>query len=269
EILEVAKLFARQHKKPYSETDMNRDFCYESWPWNTRAFGDHLNDPFFTNGRKFVQQHITDHGIGDFKTLQEFYEYTVEQAEMAPSPAMFTHADPHKGNIFKLNDGTYRLLDFDNANIGPRIWDLIYFWNKLDNEQEDKDNWMGDYIIAYVDEFNAGNTVAITFDEIFNEFICHWPWHILQTAVFYNALSEFEPSISGVDALFLFGMDAVLKDPNFPQCRRATEPTGPLYAECDGKARSNDIEIMNSSADSSAQNFGLSLAAVFLTFFNL
>ena len=62
-------------------------------------------------------------------TLQEFYDYTVMQAEMAPSPAVFTHADPHKGNIFKLDDGTYRLLDFDNANIGPRIWDLIYFWN--------------------------------------------------------------------------------------------------------------------------------------------
>ena len=108
---------------------MHRDFCYESWPWNTRAFGDHLNDEFFTGGRKFVQEHMNEHGIGEMKTLQEFYDYTINQAEMAPSPAVFTHADPHKGNIFKLDDGTYRLLDFDNANIGPRIWDLIYFWN--------------------------------------------------------------------------------------------------------------------------------------------
>ena len=63
------------------------------------------------------------------ETLQEFYEYARDQAEMAPSPAVFTHGDPHLGNIFKLNDGTYRLLDYDNSNIGPRIWDLLYFWN--------------------------------------------------------------------------------------------------------------------------------------------
>ena len=106
-------------------------------------------------------------------TLQEFYDYTVMQAEMAPSPAVFTHADPHKGNIFKLDDGTYRLLDFDNANIGPRIWDLIYFWNSygafedpfllfLEFDNEDKDAWLEDYIRDYVDEFNARSSVTIT-----------------------------------------------------------------------------------------------------------
>ena len=63
------------------------------------------------------------------ETLQEFYDYAVDQAEMAPSPVVFTHSDPHKGNIFKLDNGEYRLLDYDNSNIGPRIWDLIYFWN--------------------------------------------------------------------------------------------------------------------------------------------
>jgi len=61
-------------------------------------------------------------------TLQEFYEYTVSQAEMAPSPAVFSHGDAWQANIYKLNDGSFRLNDYDNANIGPRIWDLQYFW---------------------------------------------------------------------------------------------------------------------------------------------
>ena len=61
-------------------------------------------------------------------SLQEFYEYTVSQAEMAPSPAVFSHGDAWQANIFKLDDGSYRLNDYDNANIGPRIWDLQYFF---------------------------------------------------------------------------------------------------------------------------------------------
>ena len=61
-------------------------------------------------------------------TLQEFYEYTVSQAEMAPSPAVFSHGDAWQANIYKLNDCSFRLNDYDNANIGPRIWDLQYFW---------------------------------------------------------------------------------------------------------------------------------------------
>ena len=75
-------------------------------------------------------------GIGEMRTLQEFYEYTVEQAEMAPSPAVFSHNDPHMGNVYKLEDGGYLLADFDNSNIGPRIWDLIYFWLSEHFEQK-------------------------------------------------------------------------------------------------------------------------------------
>lgn len=268
DILEVAKLFAKNHRKSYDETNMNRDFCYAHWPWNTRAFGDHINDQYFENGREFIQQHMTEHGIGDMTTLQEFYDYAVDQAEMAPSPAVFTHSDPHKGNIFKLDNGQYRLLDYDNSNIGPRIWDLIYFWNKLENDQADKDAWFYDYINAYVTEFNAnGSPVTITYDQIANEFFCHLPWHLLQTAAFYNVLSEAEPSIKGVDALFLYAMDAILKDPFFPKCASVAEPTGSLYADCEGTQRSNDVTILNSSA--SSQNFGIALAFILLTIFNL
>jgi len=268
DILEVAKLFAKNHRKSYTETNMNRDFCYAHWPWNTRAFGDHINDDFYTGGRKFIQQHMSEHGIGDMETLQEFYDYAVDQAEMAPSPVVFTHSDPHKGNIFKLDNGEYRLLDYDNSNIGPRIWDLIYFWNKLDNAQSDKDEWFNDFINAYVTEFNAnGSPVTITSDQISNEFICHLPWQILQTAAFYNVFSEFEPGLKGIDALFLYGMDGILKFPGYPKCKKTTEPTDSFYGDCDGTQRSNDVTILNSSAD--AHNFGFALAFILLTVFNL
>jgi hypothetical protein len=268
DILEVAKLFAKNHRKSYAETNMKRDFCYADWPWNTRAFGDHINDAFYTSGREFIQQHINEHGIGDFNTLQEFYDYAVEQAEKAPSAVVFTHSDPHKGNVFKLDNGQYRLLDYDNSNIGPRIWDLIYFWNKLDNVQSDKDAWFYDFINAYVTEFNAnGSPVTITYAQVSNEFFCHLPWHILQTAAFYNVFSESVPELKGVDALFLYAMDAILKDPNYPTCNQAAEPTDAFYGDCDGTQRSNDITILNSSA--TTQNFGIALAFILLTIFNL
>jgi len=208
------------------------------------------------------------HGIGDMTTLQEFYDYALDQAEMAPSPIVFTHSDPHKGNIFKLDNGQYRLLDYDNSNIGPRIWDLIYFWNKLDNIQSEKDSWFVEYIDAYVTEFNAnGSPVTITYKEIINEFVCHLPWHMLQTAAFYNVYSLVEPGLKGVDAIFLYTMDAILKDPSFPKCTKAAEPTSSFYGDCQGTQRSNDIKILNSSA--SAQNFGIALAFILLTVFNL
>merc|ERR1712037_63441 len=175
------------------------------------------------------------------------------------------HSDPHKGNIFKLDNGEYRLLDYDNSNIGPRIWDLIYFWNKLDNAQSDKDEWFNDFINA---EFNAnGSPVTITSDQISNEFICHLPWQILQTAAFYNVFSEFEPGLKGIDALFLYGMDGILKFPGYPKCKKTTEPTDSFYGDCDGTQRSNDVTILNSSAD--AHNFGFALAFILLTVFNL
>ena len=98
--------------------------------------------------------------------------------------------------------------------------------------QSDKDAWFNDFINAYVTEFNAnGSPVTITCklwiifqstytsknlaDQISNEFICHLPWHVLQTAAFYNVFSEFEPGLKGIDALFLYAMDAILKTPGY------------------------------------------------------
>ena len=51
--------------------------------------------------------------------------------------------------------------------------------------------------------------------QVSNEFICHLPWHILQTAAFYNVFSQSVPELKGVDALFLYVMDAILKDPYY------------------------------------------------------
>lgn len=59
DILAVAKLFGRNHRIPHSEAKMKHDFCYESWPWNTRAFGDHLNDPMWSRSRAFIEDYLS------------------------------------------------------------------------------------------------------------------------------------------------------------------------------------------------------------------
>ena len=108
------------------------------------------------------------------------------------------------------------------------------------------------------------------------------PWQILQTAAFYNVFSEFEPGLKGIDALFLYGMDVILKFPGYrksqaasyrlvntflAKCKKTTEPTDSFYGDCDGTQRSNDVKILNSSAD--VHNFGFALAFILLTVFNL
>ena len=55
--------------------------------------------------------------------------------------------------------------------------------------------------------------------QVSNEFFCHLPWHMLETAAFYNAFSATVPEIKGVDALFLYAMDAILTDPFFRKYR--------------------------------------------------
>ena len=55
--------------------------------------------------------------------------------------------------------------------------------------------------------------------QVSNEFICHLPWHMLQTAAFYNAFSAMVPELEGIDALYLYAMDAILKDPFFRKFR--------------------------------------------------
>ncbi|CAG5104463.1 Oidioi.mRNA.OKI2018_I69.chr1.g1266.t1.cds [Oikopleura dioica] len=254
DIFAVARLLAKNHLVPYEETNMNRDFCSQHWPWNTVAYGEHMNDDYYEEARDFIHDHAQEEGIGDMETLQEFYEYARDQAEMAPSPAVFTHGDPHLGNIFKLNDGTYRLLDYDNSNIGPRIWDLLYFWNKLPND--DKDSKFDAYIDAYVTEYNAGNPpVTVTVGEITNEFICHLPYSILQLAAFYHTI-DLEP----YDEWTLYVMDAILKEPNFPQCQATPEPTGARYADCEFEAKSNDVEMKVNGA----REMGVALGLLFL-----
>ena len=54
----------------------------------------------------------------------------------------------------------------------------------------------------------------ITVAEIMNEFVCHLPWHILQTASFYNFVGDRFENIKGWDAALLAGMDAIIKNPN-------------------------------------------------------
>ncbi|CAG5111766.1 Oidioi.mRNA.OKI2018_I69.chr2.g6040.t1.cds [Oikopleura dioica] len=268
DIFAVARLLAKNHLVPYGDTGMNRDFCSQHWPWNTVAYGDHLNDDYFKDGRDFVQGYMQKNGIGDMKTLQEFYEYARDQAEMAPSPAVFSHGDPHLGNIFKLDDGTYRLLDYDNSNIGPRIWDLIYFWNKLPNT--DKDSKFDAYINAYVTEYNAGNPpVPVTAAEISNEFFCHLPYSLLQLAAFYHTMEDLR--FLKIDELTLYVMDLILKDKNFPQCQAASVPTGALYADCEFEAKSNDVQMKvtnkGGNGGSDAREYSLALGLLFLSIF--
>ena len=54
----------------------------------------------------------------------------------------------------------------------------------------------------------------ITVAEIMNEFVCHLPWHILQTASFYNYVGDRFENIQGWDVALLAGMDAIIKNPN-------------------------------------------------------
>jgi hypothetical protein len=58
-ILSVAKLFARNHRIPQSEAKMKHDFCYQAWPWNTRAIGDHFNDPMWSKAREVIGDYIS------------------------------------------------------------------------------------------------------------------------------------------------------------------------------------------------------------------
>ncbi|CBY07567.1 unnamed protein product [Oikopleura dioica] len=244
DILAVAKLFGRNHRIPHSEAKMKHDFCYESWPWNTRAFGDHLNDPMWSRSRAFIEDYLRKNGIAGMTTLQEFYEYTVSRAEMAPSPAVFSHGDAWQANIYKLNDGSFRLNDYDNANIGPRIWDLQYFWIKLENSAEEKISIFEEYITTYVNEFNSGSQSAKTnVAEIMNEFVCHLPWHILQTASMFHLFSEKLENIKGWDALLLSAIDDIIKDPNSAKCVKAAEPKNEFFGKCDGEPKSNNVKI--------------------------
>jgi len=47
-----------------------------------------------------------------------------------------------------------------------------------------------------------------------NEFVCHLPWHILQTASMFHLFSEKLENIKGWDALLLSAIDDIIKDPN-------------------------------------------------------
>ena len=70
---------------------------------------------------------------------------------------------------------------------------------------------------------NSPNATKIAVAEIMNEFVCHLPWHILQTAAFYNFASEKIENIKGWDAMLLAGIDAIINDPNSRKYMRILE----------------------------------------------
>ena len=62
DIFAVARLLAKNHLVPYGETNMNRDFCSQHWPWNTVAYGEHMNDNYYEDARDFIHDHMQEYG---------------------------------------------------------------------------------------------------------------------------------------------------------------------------------------------------------------
>jgi len=121
---------------------------------------------------------------------------------------------------------------------------LQYLFMKLENPQEEKDALFEEYITTYVNEFNAGSQSAkTTVAEIMNEFVCHLPWHILQTASFYNYVGDRFENIKGWVVALLAGMDAIIENPNSPKCKKAEEPKDEFFGKCDGEPKSNKVKI--------------------------
>ena len=142
----AAKLFAKLHTVTEEELPRKMDYCYRSWPWNTRAMEAALTN-WGTKTREFVTSLIEEHPIeaGTIKitNIDEYMAFLYDLQYATISPGVWAHNDLHPGNFFVRDapEGTpmeERLLfiDYDNSDFGLRNFDFTYYLLNSDFSDE-------------------------------------------------------------------------------------------------------------------------------------
>ncbi|CAG5077872.1 Oidioi.mRNA.OKI2018_I69.PAR.g8833.t1.cds [Oikopleura dioica] len=178
------KKLAKLHQVTQKECDRKVGFCYESWPWNTRAVATHL-DSWGVLAKAFLGKLIKEYPSENIKTYDDAVNMLYENLYATMSPTVWAHNDPHPGNIFIRDEGEtldekMLIIDYDNAEFGMRAWDLMYYANSalLNGEK------FQDYINSYVENYNQIGPREFSYEELMQELICVYPWLFFDFASF-------------------------------------------------------------------------------------
>jgi len=238
--LVVARKMAELHLVSPSEVAIPIDNYQKNvWPWNTARVVDHLNEIIYDSAKENIDVVIRANPItgkyGSIENLDDAAQFCQDLVDATNSPIVFSHNDPHVGNLF-LRDGNSSLndrfifIDFDNAAFGYRAWDILYYLTKFPEFPSDDqlELFLTEYLMAY----NKGSETKYTLDEILNEIDCHIPFHLLQTILFYSSfgLQASESIVTKLDDTVQAFLDGTKTcgDSKFPTENSAKLPTATL-----------------------------------------